>query len=1084
VIEVRVPFLGVFRNVPIIDVLVEQGDVVEPGDPLITLESDKAFMDVPCPVGGTVESVAVAVGDRVSRDSPILTLSGVAAGDAQRVGAPAPEELPPVREKETSAPDSGAEIETTKLPIGAAVTQVRVPRLGGFTDVPVIDVLVGVGDAIAAGDPLVTLEAGKASMNVPSPLAGTVSEVAVDVGDAVSPDSPIVTLSGAPPSGREKPTVVAKEVPNGGSPAEGAGERREGAPQPGPLVERVVSRAERGDVTASPPGRPTPYVNTIHVDDQPAYPGDLELERRIRSLVRWNAMAMVLRANRETTELGGHIASYQSAAVLFEMGFNHFWHAPSAEHGGDLVYLQGHSSPGVYARAFLEGRLGEADLDGFRQEVSAGGLSSYPHPWLMPDFWQFSTVSMGLGPIMGIYQARFMRYLTDRGLTDTTGRKVWVLLGDGETDEPEALGALSLAGRERLDNLVFVVNCNLQRLDGPVRGNGKIIQELETVFRGAGWNVIKVIWGSHWDPLLAADHDGLLMRRMEEVVDGEYQVFPTKDGAFVRERFFGHYPELKRRVAHMSDAEIWRLNRGGLDPLKVHAAYDAAARHRGQPTVILAKTVKGFGMGKSGEALNITHHQKHMDIEDLKRFRDRFHLDISDAGVARASYRRPAAASPEMRYLNDRRAALGGALPSRRRAVATPLPVPELQLFERELEGTDGHEISTTMAFVRLLVTLLRQKRIGDRVVPIVPDESRTFGMEGLFREFGIYSHVGQLYEPVDAAELAYYREDRTGQMLEEGINEAGSISSWIAAGTAYSNHDLQMIPFYVFYSIFGFQRTGDLAWAAGDNRTRGFLVGATAGRTTLNGEGLQHQDGQSHLLAAPIPTCVAYDPAYAYEIAVIIHEGLRRMIGEQEDVFFYLTVENENYAHPPMPEGAEEGILRGLHPVRRAAGAQVQLLGSGAILREVLAAADLLRDDFGIDADVWSATSFTELARDGMSADRRRMLHPGDERRSWVEQCLSADRGPVVAACDYVKAVPYGISQWVPGTYIALGTDGYGRSDWRRNLRRFFEVDRYQVAVAALSALARDGRLGTEHVTEAIGRYEIDPDAPDPVRI
>jgi pyruvate dehydrogenase E1 component len=978
--------------------------------------------------------------------------------------------------------------------------------------VPIIDVLVRPGDAVAIGDPLITLESDKAFMDVPSPAAGTVQAVGVGVGDRVSTDSPILTLAGveetaapeslAPPPVREKPTVVSKEVPNGGTTAPADADRGEdegdedflGGGQSmidhdrvrrvGSLTERVAGRANGRPGALSPPGRPTPYVNTIHVDDQPAYPGDLDMEGRIRALVRWNAMAMVLRANRETTELGGHIASFQSAAVLFEVGFNHFWHAPSDEHDGDLVYLQGHSSPGVYARAFLEGRLSETQLDGFRQEVSAGGLSSYPHPWLMPDFWQFSTVSMGLGPIMGIYQARFMRYLTDRGLQDTTGRNVWVVMGDGETDEPEALGAISLAGRERLDNLTFVVNCNLQRLDGPVRGNGKIIQELETVFRGAGWNVIKVIWGSNWDPLLAEDHDGLLMRRMEEVVDGEYQVFPTRDGAFVREHFFGKYPELERRVADWSDERLWRLNRGGLDPRKVYAAYDAAARHKGQPTVILAKTVKGYGMGRSGEALNITHHQKRMDLDDLKAFRDRFRLEISDEDVAAAEYRRPADDSPEIAYMAGRRAALGGFLPARRRAVARPLPVPPLELFDRQLAGSGERAISTTRAFVRLLTTLMRDDRIGDRVVPIVPDESRTFGMEGLFREFGIYSHVGQLYEPVDARELAYYREDRGGQMLEEGINEAGSISSWIAAATSYSSHDLQMIPFYVFYSIFGFQRTGDLAWAAGDNRSRGFLVGATAGRTTLNGEGLQHQDGQSHVLWATVPTCRAYDPAYGYEIAVIVREGLRRMIGEQEDVFYYLTVENEDYVHPPIPEGAEEGILRGLHRIRRSPSAQVRLLGSGAILREVLAGADLLRDDFGVEADVWSATSFTELARDGMAVDRWNTLHPGRRRQSWAEQCLPPDGGPVVAATDYLRALPYGIRPWVRATYRALGTDGYGRSDWRSELRRFFEVDRHHVAVAALSALAEDGRVAPERVAEAIARYGIDADAPDPVDI
>ncbi len=851
------------------------------------------------------------------------------------------------------------------------------------------------------------------------------------------------------------------------------------------LVERVIERANDRGAAISAAGQPTPYVNTIHVDDQPAFPGDFDVERRLRSLMRWNAMAMVLRANAESSELGGHIATYQSAAVLYEVGFNHFWNAPSADHAGDLVYMQGHSSPGVYARAFLEGRLTAEQLDGFRQEVSAGGLSSYPHPWLMPDFWQFPTVSMGLGPIMGIYQARFMRYLADRGVTDTSGRKVWVFLGDGETDEPESLGAISLAGRERLDNLIFVVNCNLQRLDGPVRGNGKIIQELETVFRGAGWNVIKAIWGSRWDPLLSADDDGLLVRRMEEVVDGEYQVYKARDGAYVREHFFGKYPQLKQRVADWTDEEIGRLNRGGLDPVKVHAAYAAAMQHTGQPTVILAKTVKGYGMGKSGEGLNITHQQKKMDVDDLKAFRDRFYLDISDEDVERLAYTRPEDDSEEIAYLKERRATLGGSLPTRRQKVDSALPVPALEVLDKQLEGTGEREISTTMAFVRVLTTLLRDDDIGDRVVPIVPDESRTFGMEGLFRQLGIYSSVGQLYEPEDAEQLMFYREDKTGQMLEEGITEAGAMSSWIAGGTAYSNHDTQMIPVYIFYSMFGFQRIGDLAWAAGDNRSRGFLIGATAGRTTLNGEGLQHQDGHSHLLSATIPNCVSYDAAYAYEIAVIVQDGLRRMIGDQEDVYFYITVENENYAHPALPAGAAEGILRGLHRVYETDSPRAQLLGSGAILREVLAAADLLRDEFDIETDVWSATSFTELRREGMAIDRWNMLHPGEQkRRSWVEQCLSVDGGPVVAATDYIKALPDGIRPWVPTTYRALGTDGFGRSDWRKDLRRFFEVDRYQVVVAALSALAEDGSIEPDRVAEAIKRYDIDPEAPDPAVI
>jgi pyruvate dehydrogenase E1 component len=848
------------------------------------------------------------------------------------------------------------------------------------------------------------------------------------------------------------------------------------------LVERVVEHARLRGAAIEYVG-PTPYVNTIHRDDEPPLPGDPALERRVRSLIRWNAIAMVLRANKESSELGGHIASYQSAALLYEIGFNHFWHAPAAEHGGDLVYIQGHSSPGIYARAYLEGRLTEERLDGFRQEVSRpGGLSSYPHPWLMPDFWQFPTVSMGLGPIMAIYQARFMRYLTDRGILDTSGRKVWCFLGDGETDEPESLGAISLAGREELDNLVFVVNCNLQRLDGPVHGNGKIIQELETIFRGAGWNVIKVIWGNRWDPLLEADHDGLLVRRMEEAVDGEYQTYKARDGAYVREHFFGKYPELAKRVEHMSDEEIWDLNRGGHDAKKVHAAYAAAQAAERRPTVILAKTIKGYGMGVAGEGQMVTHQQKKMNEEALFAFRDRFELDISDEDVREVAYHRPPEDSPEIRYLRERRESRGGYLPTRRRRVEEPLPVPPLEVFESQLGGTGEREVSTTMAFVRILAALLRDKEIGPRVVPIVPDESRTFGMEGMFRQLGIYSHVGQLYEPEDAEQLMFYREDRQGQVLQEGITEAGAFSSWIAAATSYANHNVQMVPFYAFYSMFGFQRVGDLAWAAGDSRARGFLLGGTAGRTTLNGEGLQHEDGHSHVLASTIPNCVSYDPAYAYELAVIVHDGLRRMIGEQEDVFYYLTVMNENYRHPPIPEGAEEGILRGMHRIREIEGAQVRLLGSGTILREVEAAAQLLGSDFGVPADVWSATSFTELRREGLARDRAARLHPGDDPgQPWVARCLGGSDAPVVAATDYVKALANGISGWVPARYEVLGTDGFGRSDYRRHLRRFFEVDRHHVAVAALHALADEGRIERSLVVEAIDKYEIDADAPDP---
>ncbi|HMJ36982.1 MAG TPA: pyruvate dehydrogenase (acetyl-transferring), homodimeric type [Baekduia sp.] len=824
----------------------------------------------------------------------------------------------------------------------------------------------------------------------------------------------------------------------------------------------------------------TPYVNTIPVDAQAPVPGDQELEHRVRSLVRWNAIATVLSANKESSELGGHIASFQSAATLYEIGFNHFWHAPSPEHGGDLVFIQGHSSPGIYARAFLEGRIPEEQMRRFRTETDAAvpGLSSYPHPWLMPDFWQFPTVSMGLGPLMAIYQARFMKYLTGRGMADTTGRKVWAFMGDGEMDEPESLGAISMAGRERLDNLIFVVNCNLQRLDGPVRGNGKIIQELETNFRGAGWNVIKVVWGRRWDDLLAADAEGRLVKRMEECVDGEYQVFKSRDGAYVREHFFGADPELARMVEDWTDAEIWSLNRGGHDPSKVYAAYAEAVAHTGQPTVILAKTIKGYGMGESGEGQNITHQQKKMNEKALFAFRDRFELDLTDDEVRNVSFHKPPDDAPEMVYLRERRAALGGSLPQRRTA-APPLPVPELSAFQAQLDGTGEREISTTMAFVRILSTLIRDKQLGPHVVPIVPDESRTFGMEGMFRQLGIFSQVGQLYTPQDADQLMSYREDKSGQILQEGINEPGAFSSWIAAATSYANHGVSMVPFYIYYSMFGFQRVGDLAWAAGDSRARGFLLGGTAGRTTLNGEGLQHEDGHSHLQAALIPNCVAYDPAYAYELAVIVQDGLRRMFGEHEDVFYYLTIMNENYAQPAMPEGAEEGILRGMHVIAQSDDAEVQLLGSGTILREVLAGADLLRADFGVGSDVWSVTSFTELRRDGMDVERHNRLHPaGEPRSAYVEQALGERNGPVVAATDYNRALPDGIRPWVDAPYTVLGTDGFGRSDYRKALRRFFEVDRHHVVVAALHALGRH-----EDAAKAIEQYGIDPELEAPWR-
>jgi pyruvate dehydrogenase E1 component len=830
----------------------------------------------------------------------------------------------------------------------------------------------------------------------------------------------------------------------------------------------------------------TPYVNTISPDREAKLPGDPALERRLRSIVRWNAIAMVVRANKVSSELGGHIATYQSLATLMEVGFNHFWHAPNDQHGGDLVYFQGHSSPGNYARSYLEGRLTEDQLDGFRQEVSRDGLASYPHPWLMPDYWQFPTVSLGIGAITSIYQARFMKYLKARGLADTDGRKVWVFLGDGEMDEPESMGAIGLAGRERLDNLIWVVNCNLQRLDGPVRGNGKIIQELESDFRGAGWNVIKVVWGSRWDPLLAADTDGALVRVMDECVDGDYQTFKSRDGAYVREHFFGRDPRLLKRVEHMSDDEIWLLNRGGHDQQKVYAAYHEAVRHTGQPTVILAKTIKGYGMGVSGEGQMTTHQAKKMTEDALLAFRDRFELPLTDEQVRAAEYYKPAENSREMQYLRECRASLGGSLPVRRRH-AEQLTVPDLDLFKSQLEGTGDREISTTMAFVRVLAALLRDKQIGRHIVPIIPDESRTFGMEGLFRQVGIYSPFGQKYQPQDSEQLMFYKEDEHGQILEEGITEAGSISSFMAAGTSYSAHDVQMVPFYIYYSMFGYQRVGDLVWAAADQRTRGFMLGGTAGRTTLNGEGLQHEDGHSHLLFSVVPNCRAYDPTFGYEVAVIVQDGLRRMVVDQEDVFYYVTLMNENYRHPPMPEDAREGILRGMYLLWETPDhdrPRVQLLGSGTILREVLAAAEMLDADFGIGADVWSVTSFTELRRDGIEVERHNMLHPLTEQRSaYVTECLRNRRGPVIASTDYLRAFADQIRQWVPDHYRVLGTDGFGRSDFRHALRRFFEVDRHYIVVAALKELADNGEVDARVVQDAIERYHLDPDAPIPTK-
>jgi pyruvate dehydrogenase E1 component len=879
---------------------------------------------------------------------------------------------------------------------------------------------------------------------------------------------------------------------------------REGPDRAHFLLEQLVDKARRSGAYL-PYRAQTAYINTIPPHMEERSPGDPVMEERIRSIARWNAMVMVAKANKGDGELGGHIASFASVGTLFGIGFNHFWHAPHEGHGGDLVYFQGHSAPGIYARAYLEGRLSEDQLLAFRREVDGKGVSSYPHPWLMPDFWQFPTVSMGLGPIQAIYQARFLKYLHARGLADTSNRKVWAFCGDGEMDEPESMGAIGMAAREHLDNLIFVVNCNLQRLDGPVRGNGKIIQELEGDFRGAGWNVIKLIWGSYWDPLLARDKDGILHRIMEETVDGEYQNFKANDGAFVRKHFFGKHPKALEMVSRMTDEDIWRLNRGGHDPHKIYAAYAAATKHKGQPTVILAKTIKGYGLGKQGQAQNPTHQLKKLDIETIRQFRDRFKIPVPDDQLESLPFCRPKDDDPVMVYLQSRRKALGGYLPQRRRKAESTPAVPPLAAFEQVLKATPaGREISTTMAFVRILTALLRDASLGKHIVPIVPDEARTFGMEGMFRQLGIYSSEGQRYEPVDKNQVMYYREDKAGQILEEGINEAGAFSSWMAAATSYSNSNVVMVPFFIFYSMFGMQRIGDLAWAAGDLRARGFLLGATAGRTTLNGEGLQHEDGHSHVLSSVIPNCISYDPTFGYELAVIIQDGLRRMVGQQEDVYYYITVMNENYAHPGLDEiettnpAVRDGILKGMYLLRegvpasagkrgRGEARHVQLLGSGTILRESIAAAELLAQDWSVLANVWSCPSFTELRREGLDVERWNLLHPTEPpRKSHVETCLENHSGPVIASTDYIKTFADQVRQFIPPgrKYLVLGTDGFGRSDTRERLRHHFEVNRYWITIAALKALADSGELDRAKVAEAIARYGINPEKPNPVTV
>lgn len=860
---------------------------------------------------------------------------------------------------------------------------------------------------------------------------------------------------------------------------------REGPERVKFLLAQLSEAAHRGGVEL-PFTANTPYINSIPVSKQPIYPGNREIERRIKSIIRWNAMAMVVRANREHSGIGGHISTYASSATLLEVGFNHFFRGKSDDYSGDQIYFQGHASPGIYARAFLEGRLTEQQLEHFRQEVTfTGGLTSYPHPWLMPYFWEFPTVSMGLGPITAIYQARMNKYLADRKIKDTSGSHVWAFLGDGETDEPETLGAITLAAREQLDNLIFVINCNLQRLDGPVRGNGKIIQELEGIFRGAGWNVIKVIWGDDWDPMLAKDHTGALVRRMGEIVDGEYQKYTVSSGDYIRRHFFGADPELQKLAAALSDEKIKRMRRGGHDPEKVYAAYHEAVNTKDRPTVILAKTVKGYGLGEAGEGRNISHQQKKLNEEELREFRTRFGIPISDEDVAAAPFYRPADDSPEMVYLRDRRKKLGGFVPGRPMQ-AMPMKVPKVDDYKEFLEGSGDREASTTMAFVRLLAKLLRDKSIGKYLVPIVPDESRTFGMEALFRQCGIYAHSGQLYEPVDSETVLYYREAKDGQILEEGITEAGSMASFIAAGTSYTTHGIHMIPFFIFYSMFGFQRIGDLIWAAGDGRAKGFMLGATAGRTTLAGEGLQHQDGHSHLIASAFPHVRCYDPAYAYETAVIIFDGMKKMYQEGDDAIYYITVENENYVHPPMPEGVEQGIVKGMYAVSTIESDEgrphVQLFGSGPILRESLRAQKILAENYDIGSTVWSVTSYKELAMGAHTARRWNMLHPDSEpKKSYFEECIEGLDGPFVAASDYVRGVPDQIAPWVPGGLTTLGTDGFGRSDMRAPLRRLFEVDAESITIASLHALARRNECEPSVVADAIKKLDFNPNKPDP---
>ena len=1018
-----------------------------------------------------------------------------------------------------------------------------VPDIGEFENVEIIELLVKEGQKIKKNDPIVTIESDKSSVEIPSTMEGKIEKIDVKIGDKVSKGDLLLTISNTDVSPKtsedvpkntenliqeaevslqmsqekyiREPVIHSKEIENKTSENEkkkidkiqvvNKGDldpretnewldsltaviQKDGNQRAHYLIKELINKAYREGANI-PYTQNTPYINTIPVSEEKKSTGDQNIERRIRSLIRWNSAAMVVRANKKFPELGGHIGTFASAATLYDVGMNHFWRAKNNKFGGDLVYFQGHSAPGMYARAFLEGRLNEKQLDSFRQEVNPGGLSSYPHPWLMPKFWQFPTVSMGLGPMLAIYQARYMKYLINRGLIKDEGRKVWAFLGDGEMDEPESLGAIGLAAREKLDNLIFVINCNLQRLDGPVRGNGKIIQELEGIFRGAGWNVIKVIWGSYWDSLLANDKTGHLIKIMNETVDGEYQAIKARDGAFVREKFFGKYPETKELVSSLSDKDIWRLNRGGHDPHKVFAAYDKAEKNIGSPTVVIAKTIKGYGMGKSGESVNTTHQTKKLDIDDLMYYRDRFDVPLSDNQVKNIEYYKPNEKSDEIKYLKERRLKLGGFIPERT-TYAKSIKAPPKNIFDNMKESTGKKEMSTTMALVRMLTSLLRDKNVASRLVPIIPDEARTFGMEGFFQKVGIYAHEGQKYEPEDSAQLSSYREEKSGQVLEEGITEAGAMSSWIAAGTSYTNHDIEMIPIYLFYSMFGFQRIGDFAWAGADSQSRGFLIGATAGRTTLAGEGLQHQDGHSHLMASTIPNCISYDPTFHYELAVIFRDGLKRMHEKNENIFYYITTMNENYPHPEMPKdkNCEEGILKGMYKIKEFNNykkTKIQFLGSGTILREMIAGAEILQKDYNIDSEVWSVTSFNELRRDGLEKERYNLLNPDkDQKKSYVEKCLGKSEGPILAASDYMRMNSDQIRPYINKSFYSLGTDGFGRSDTRLNLRKFFEVDKEHIVAYALSVLAKEQLLQSKYANEAIKKYKIDPEKPMPTKL